>query len=278
MTSYQPGTQIRVPATANLMIDSTDATRGLPDDFVIQKKNSILNGFFTRIAATELVVDWGLPNISQTLENVTFSVSITGGSEVYVVTVPSGNYTVKTVLDTLVFLLNAAQGLTIFSVNANLGKVYLTAGVAYIINPTKLATQLGLSLALSKDHLITNPDLRPYTYLDFVSDSLTYNQALKDATTTSADKNVLVRFYFALDNSFGTTQLDGYGFPILLGYTTFVLRRPYNYPKQISWNREQPLGQLSFQVYGSDDRLISATYGAETSLLEWLCTLQVSEN
>jgi len=278
MTSYQPGTQIRVPATANLMIDSTDATRGLPDDFVIQKKNSILNGFFTRIAATELVVDWGLPNISPILENVNFSVSITGGTAPYVVPVPGGNYTVKAVLDTLVALLNAAQSLTVFSVTANPGQVYLTATVSYVINPTKLATQLGIGLALANSHYLLNPDLRPYTYLDFVSDSLTYNQALKDATTTSADKNVLVRFYFALDNSFGTTQLDGYGFPILLGYTTFVLRRPYNYPKQISWNREQPLGQLSFQVYGSDDRLISATYGIQTSLLEWLMTLQISEN
>jgi hypothetical protein len=71
------GVPIRPPSVANLQVDSTDrrgfSTLGAPYnagfstfslpvntqspfDFVIARPNSILNGFFTRVANTELVL------------------------------------------------------------------------------------------------------------------------------------------------------------------------------------------------------------------------------
>jgi len=67
MSSYGPekAVTIRYPATANLMIDSSDRnTTRNPSawDFQITKNQSIQNGFFTRVGTTEVVLEWCEPN------------------------------------------------------------------------------------------------------------------------------------------------------------------------------------------------------------------------
>jgi hypothetical protein len=74
----------------------------------------------------------------------------------------------------------------------------------------------------------------------------------------------------------GTTTVDAYAFPILMGYEPFVLRRLFNPPKQIKWDPLQPMGNLTFQVFGSDgDEVVDDTADRITN---WLMTLQLSEN
>lgn len=284
MERSHAGVQIRVPATANLMLDSTDRTAGATaDNFIISKKNSILNGFFHRLAATEVVLDWGIPNISAALGNNTFTVASSVPSEV-TVTVIDGFYTVEAILNALVVALNATTfGVTFVVVNNDTG-VYLSGGVnPYTVVPSKLATQLNLRPVVSPEpalgYRVVNPDLRPFTYLDFVSSQLSYNQELKDATTAPSDKNVLLRWYFSY-SEVGSLAADGLGFPVLMGYNQFVILRTFPVPKQIRWNASQPVGQLGFEVYGSDDRLVSASVPLTLTgnQFDWLMTLQVSEN
>ena len=281
MERAHPGVQIRVPATANLMLDSTDRTAGASaDNFIISKNNSILNGFFNRIAATEVVLDWGIPNISAALGNNIFTVAITGLVDPVTVTLIDGFYTVQSALDRIVVLLNDAQSTAVFSIQYDNPAVYLTADTVFAVVNDKLAQQLNLvTSTVPPGYRIVNPDLRPFTYLDFVSSQLTYNQELKDATTAPSDKNVLLRWYFAFDDV-GWVNPDNYGFPVLQGYNQFVNRRVFNYPKQIRWNPSQPLGQLAFEVYGSDDRLVSSSIPLSVTgnQFDWLMTLQVSEN
>jgi hypothetical protein len=69
-------------------------------------------------------------------------------------------------------------------------------------------------------------------------------------------------------------QYDAYGFPILMGYKKFVVRRLFNPPKQIRWTNNQPLGNIAFQVYDDTGSLLTAS--AEEN--NWLMTLQFSEN
>lgn len=281
MERARQGVQTRVPATANLMLDSTDRTAGASaDNFIISKNNSILNGFFHRIAPTEVVLDWGVPNISSALGNNTFTVTV--ATIPYTVTLVNGFYTIAQALDALEAALNAVVPGTPFIINnINPAAVYLTSSVPFTADlTTRLAQQLNLVLsAVPAGYRVLNPDLRVFTYLDFVSSQLTYNQELKDTTTASSDKNVLLRWYFAFDDV-GAVAFDQYGFPILQGYKQFVNRRVFDYPKQIRWNSAQPLGQLSFEVYGSDDRLVSASVplSATGNQFDWLMTLQVSEN
>ncbi len=276
------GVQIRVPAVANLMIDSADRVGGLtttPWDFLISKNQSLFNGFFTRIGATEVVLEWNNPNIISGENNtIQFTVS---GSTVVNITIPEQFATVEQLLDLFCTKCNAVTTANRFVV-ANSNGLYGmsdTLGSPITIGTVPggsdaLETQLGLQGSGTSFIYPEDADLRSYRYLDFVSSQLTYNQNLKDSTSSLVDQNVLVRWYMAYDTP---TPTDAYGFPILMGYEPFVLRRLYNPPKQIAWENNMPIGQLSFQVIGTGlaGGQIIPTF---SPLSNWLMTLQISEN
>lgn len=277
MTDFIPsesGTPIRQPSTANLMISSSDRNTALnlsPWDFQITKKQSILNGFFTRVGTTEVVLNWVEPNIT-TGENDTFTVVKTAGAVSYTVTVAEGTYTVAQILDRLVVLLNAAGTGITWSITGVAGNCALNGTAAFTIPATTLSDQLNITAAASGTSapIFPSPDLRPTPFIDFVSSQLTYNQAVKDSATSTGEPQVLCRWYFAWDEQ---PLLDAYGFPILMGYTSFCARRTFNPPKQIRWSPNQPIGNLAFQVLSETGR-IYPNEGIESS---WQMTLQVSE-
>jgi hypothetical protein len=270
---------IRQSSTANLMIDSyNQQIFGNPDfnpwDFQIRKNAALLNGFFTRIATTEVVLTWEQPNIEEDV-NDEFTVTVTSTGISYTVTLPYGFYTVAQALDAIVDELNdAGTGLTwqIFGTGATTA---LDASAAFTVpNIGLLATQLRLVEPTSTTtvYVASAPDLRPYRYIDFVSADLTYNQDVKDASTSDTQPQVLCRWYFAWDEQ---PLIDTYGFPILMGYTPFCARRIFNPPKQIKWRPNQSIGNLSFRVLGTSGEVI--IYDDKT-FSNWQMTLQVSEN
>ena len=278
---------IRYPSTANLMIDSADRTTNLSAwDFQIAKRQSILNGFFTRIATTEVVLEWCEENVKSTdLSNNTITFDISGISPnthagSHTISLISGFYTAAEAYDSIVASLNDISGTTgcVFTVAATpFGHALECTGGFFEVNNSRLATQLDLDNAVSilvgagvTGVPLNCPDLRPYRYIDFVAPQLTYAQGLKDATTNTTDRDVLCRWYFSYDEQ---NILDKYGFPILMGYTRFCLRRLFNPPKQIKYDSNLPLGNLSFQVFDEEGNLLPAS-SAKTN---WLMTLQVSE-
>jgi len=276
MNTSQEGTQIRYPSVANLMIDSVDRKDAYPSpwDFVITKNQSLFNGFFTRIGATEVVLEWQNPNIVEGVNNV-LAFTIEGGT-IITLTLSTGFITVGNVLDAAVSRLNSSTTADRFEVVQVGGQwgIQDTAGGGgndIIVAPGLLTTQMGFTASSGTPFLTpSDPDLRPYRYLDFVSNQLTYNQSLKDATSNLRDQSVLLRWYFVYDNP---TPVDQYDFPVLMGYEPFFLRRLYNPPKQIAWESNMPIGQVGFQVFGNDGNLVSNTANSE-----WLMTLQISEN
>lgn len=290
MTEYiaiDKATPIRQPAVSNLMIDSVDATYGIGAfDFLINRPNSILNGYFTRIGATEVVLDWNEPNVI-TGVNDTVVIDISGGTQNITTTLPQGAYTVAGVLDALVSLLGASlPGGAVIQIGSN---VYISSSSYWRLDTTTMGNQLFLGAGpiplttYSLNHQVRfNADLRTVRYLDFVSSQLTNNQNLKDASTSADDRNVLCRWYMEWDNP---PTLDEYGFPILMGYTAFGCRRLFSPAKQIRWEPNQPIGQLAFQVYPNDgyftggqpysSPVVNITGGLVTT--KWLMTLQVSE-
>lgn len=270
----------RQPATANLMIDSRDRVEAQylrPWNFQITKKQSIQNGFFTRIGTTEVVLEWIEPNISSDLSNNFLSVDVSGATGVlndHIVSLPSGFYTVKQVLDSLVIELNDLSGTTgsTFSVVAS-GTTYgiqINTGV-WTVNDTVLNNFLTLLSNVSTSlNVPLSPNLQSVRYLDFVSSQLTYNQNLKDNSTNSNNRDVLCRWYFADDVP---EAVDAYGFPIYMGYRPFMRRRLFNPPKQINWSSQQPIGNIAFEVYADNGVLVQTYNGSD-----WLMTLQLSEN
>lgn len=272
-SDVRSGTTIRNPSTANLLIDSIDRSSGTSANFIINKKYSIMNGFFSRIAVSEVVVDWCIDNVSDITDNNIFSVTTPAGT--FTVTLADGSYTVASLLDTLVTSLNAAGGIGVtFSLTDGPGFKILHGTVAFTVNETNLSIQLNIITGVnSVDHPVTCPVLLPYTYIDFVSTDLTNNQALKDTTTNFVEQNVLYRWYFAWD---GPAPVDAYGYPIYQGYQRFIARRALPFPKQIRWENNVPIGQISFQVYSSQGTVLLPSQVQDE--FEWKMTLLVSED
>jgi hypothetical protein len=304
MVSYIPtekGQTIREPSVANLLIDSADRTpSGLgAGSFTIQKQQALQNGFFTRIGVTEVVLEWGIPNIAEEFGNRTFEVDVSGTTITR--TLSTGFYNVSQVLNRIVTLLNT-NGTYTFAIVSNNGQVSInctvTAGGAqqnYDITLSNLSVNLGLNAGVIGNNFVVGGeapvDLRYFRYLDFVSDSLTYLQDVKDGTTNQFEKNVLCRFYLSYDNP---CQNDALGFPILFGYQATTLRRIFNPAKQIKWEPNLPIGNLKFEVFGWGGggapiqaainaagqlfyQLMVAPFLPTPPLFNWLMTLQISE-
>ena len=280
--STRESVTVRNPATANLMIDSNDRDETIfptPWDFQITKRQSIMNGYFTRIGTSEVVLEWFESNIGAGNNTIVFDISGTGANPYNssdTIVLNEDNYTVARALDAIVQQLNDLSGTTgcVFSINNNLIPPRIEcAGGVFVIQDGVLQGQLDIISGPSKaiDAGILNPDLRPYRYIDFVSEDLTYNQNLKDNSTAIHERNVLCRWYFSNDEQ---PVLDKYGFTILMGYTQFCFRRLYNPPKQIRWSADQPIGNLRFSVYDDLGELITEFTGTSN----WLMTLQLSEN
>ena len=289
---------VRFPSTSAFMIDSVNredvSLTASSGDFSIVKPMSLNNGFFTRMALQEIVLDFGIPNISSVHGNDTFylTYNIGAGNLNTSVVLPPGWYTVKEALDTLVTQLNASIGVGIFQIVSGQGQTSLDmVNPAHTfsipsVGPGPVPNDLGAEL-FAENQLDTTPRnffyliaprLLPFRYLDFVCNQLTYNQKLKDNDTSLQSRDVLYRWYFAWDD---VTTYDAYDFPILQGYRPFTQRRLISFPKQIQWTPNMPVGNLNFQVYNDTDEIVDATQYPSTeggAEMEFQMTLLLSED
>jgi len=296
MDNIRSGTTIRQPSTANLNISSFDRKQGSASDFTISPPQNILSGFFTRFGVVEIVLDWYVPNISSLNLNNTFTVII--ASVPFTITIPDGFYNISTLLATMIPLLNTATS-QVFTLTGPLGARLLTCGVVYSVALTSLAYELGIFSSAPPGSPgpppITPPPTTPALtqvifipyiigknrYLDFVCDTLTYQQGLKDATTSTSSRDVLYRWNLSWDDY---VEKDADGYQIYQGYEPFKSRRYLSYPKQIRWDSQQPIGQLKFEVYNAGLYLLATNSTISPTIveagiggLEFNMTLLVSE-
>lgn len=278
----EKGVLIKIPATANLMVDSADrdANRN-PScwNFQITRQQPLISGYFSRCGTTEVVLEWCEDNINATLGNTVGLRNLAG--VITTVTIPPGKYTVAQALDAIVeqFNLSDLSGGRTFSVSTTKvpGQVVIDiSGLAVGTNgltplfPLWSRLDVGTVSSPTNTIFIICPDLRPYRYIDIVCDKLTQVQDVQDASTQLSDRNVLVRWYMDDDTP---EQLDAYGFPVLMGYTRFCRRRIYNPPKQIKWEQNLQVGNLEFTVFDESGNLLPPS-DAKTN---FLMTLQLSE-
>jgi hypothetical protein len=276
------------------VLDSSGVDLVLPWNFSINKPQQLINGFFSRIGVTEVVLEWCIPNVSESLNTKEFAI-YDSSNNLIIAELLEGSYTVKDALDAIVDLLTALAlpGYT-WSITQDAGQVFLDGGgtrtfrvvageLAFKVglNPIMLDDTLPLTVQATPpalERIVQCPDMRPYRYIDFVCSQLTAVQDVKDATTDIVDRDVLCRWYFAWDEA---PPLDGYGFPILMGYQKFVTRRLYNPPKQIKWEQNTPVGgYLQFQVFSDLGNLVEYKSDAFLNTPDhsnWAMTLQLSE-
>lgn len=265
---------IRQPSTANLMIDSDDRNQTINPswaDFQISRTNSIANGFFTRIGATEVVLEWCEANIPTGA--ITLDISGATVRSQQTLTILNSFMTVAQLLNEIAFNFNGTNGVS-FSVSvqgANAGIDASGGKFRVISTPLALKLEIDVGVSLQSRKAIGQcPDLRQYRYLDFISPQITYAQDLKDTSTQLINRDVLCRWYMAEDSQ---ESYDQYGYPILMGYEAFVRRRLFNPPKQIKWDNTLPLGNIQFQVYDDNGDLMPVSSDSN-----FLMTLQLSEN
>jgi hypothetical protein len=313
----------RPSSSANFYVNSLDKVRGQSSgDFLINKNQSLFNGFFKRIASAEVVMDWGLPNVAEWWGNNQITVVNNVTAAVITAIIPDGFYTAIQALQVAADALDAAAivagdplrlSVTYDGIDVRLVSDGVGADPFYIFwidgidPPYALARQLfttaqlaGASVA-NTSFVMASPRVLGTTYVDIVSPQLTYNQDLKDSTTSDVNnRDVLYRWYFANDNvpqylekfprtlaavppAPAVTVLQDTQIPIIQGYTSFVQRRALPYPKQILWNSEQPIGQVAFQVYDDRGRLINTanfpvTLGEGGANFQFQLSMLLSEN
>jgi hypothetical protein len=303
-TEEKKAVTVRPSSTANFLIDSVDRDDQYQSagNFQIVKKQSIFNGYFNRMSVQEIVLDWGIPNVSTQTGNSLFVISYDDNvnpAVEHVIYIPDGFYTAEEALDTIVSQLNVSVGTPgAFVITSGIGVTgraemdidqavvpggtfeilaFTSAGLPNLLGAQIFAEgQIGNGFAQS--YPIMSPLIQPNRYLDFVCNQLTYNQELKDADTSEKSRDVLYRWYFGWDNE---TSYDGYGFPILQGYRQFVQRRLISYPKQIRWSSAQPVGNLTFQVYNDVDEIVDAESYLDQdggASMEFQMTLLLSED
>lgn len=269
---------IRSPSTANLLIDSLDRNdvfNTQSTDFTITKQSNILAGYFTRLGVVEIVLNYSIPNISSQYNSNTLSITI--GATTQTITLPDGNYTVESLFDEILSLLNVGTNESPTNPANNVfpdidfsfagsggrlvfGAIDVNTGLPenFQINDTILSRMLGVQIGINTTPLydIDRPFLIPpqLRYLDFVCSQITYQQGLKDASTSNTTRDILYRFNLGYDTP---AILDGDGYAINQGYMPFVQRRYLNFPKMVKWDTQQPIGQLSLQVFDANGKIIN---------------------
>ena len=299
-------TTVRPSSTSLLCVDSEDRYNDYvtpisaptsPYDFKINKNNTLMNGFFTRIGVSEVVFPWTIPNINVKTQTINFSYTIGAGARVFSgFSLTPGFYTpaqLATAITAYFTTTLNALGFTMiygtptheprFSYTVDVGNTVsfnplLPAQFPYPPQSKQLFNLLGFNQTNE------NPDvagISDYTlcqairYVDIVSPQITYNQPLKDTMTQITARDSLCRIY--LNSAPGVTSTvpaDNAAF-CPPGCAPTVIYRDYSNPKQIAWMPNQGVpGYLTFQVY--DDAGDQLGWDENYSS-DWSMTMLVSE-
>lgn len=306
---------VRPSATASFVIDSKDryktyterlTTPTSPYNFNITKNQALLNGFFHRIALTEVVLPWYIPNITDEVVDLnvvtgagTFPIQIAGAGAFLSPSEIAAN------LETEIQAIAGLGNVTVAYVDGAFAFVDAVSPVPPQFAFARVAPvekyQLFDFLNLGVDNTVlrageqySGPTRCRWTeYVDVVCSQLTYNQNLKDGTSSRIERDVLARIYIEFEDDKTQPVWDSANNEILItdedipGTSPFTIYRKFPMPKQILWNEAQPLGNLTFQLYDDKGRILSYNetdpnaspfLQFDYKLPDWRFTLLVSEN
>jgi len=220
---------IRPSATALFGIDSDDrygdylqrrANPTYPFRFNIQKNESLLNGFFKRLALTEFRLNWTLPNLSSAWGNNVMTLWYSNNPGVSststTIIIPDGFYDINDLSLELQNQIRSQTGLT-FVVTTNSTNDYSITfkpptgysiffqnqgtaerelvdmlNVPSVTSFTGVQPPAGLYSTIIQSGV---PNVRATDYMDIVCSQLSYNQNLKDSTSAKITRDMVARIY-----------------------------------------------------------------------------------
>lgn len=301
---------------ASRLISATDN----PYDFLITKNENLLSGFFTRLGVTEVVFPWTVPNINRKSNIILVYWDDGVSTFSSWIQMPIGFYKPSQIASELQTIIRALDGPNLGAFTMTYGDnnenhfVYNTnnVNVSIAFNPITTANITTLPSALLKSFWgsidlrsthqlfdilgLNDPDNTgfsgpgPHTggytlcqstrYIDIVSTQLTYNQALKDSSTSIISRDVLCRVYLA-DGSAASDVAPSSPDFCPYGCAPFTVYRDFSSPKFINWTPNQNVpGSVRFTVYGDDGGVLDRDPANDiyNPRVYWSLTLQVSEN
>jgi len=307
----------RTEATQLLVLDSKNrSVSGQPggppisqpwNTFRLQRPQSLMQTYATRIAVTEIRFPWYIPNIT-TNNNKLYISNGFGAGEFITITLPPSFYTPAQIVTEVNQQIQASTlaGITELSYNDSLQTYTFTQGGAdpwglFFIDPTldnqisqanyessaNLCKTLGFTFYQSNGSNIGeggyfsftgNPTESLYTeYIDIVSEKLNYYSDQKDGSSDPLTSQALVcRLYLADEVSLG--QNEGSFFQ------PFLIHRQFKTSKTLMWNKDAVVDWLDISVYDAWGQLVplpTINYGSTTtqgSYPNFQLTLLATEN
>lgn len=303
---------VRPSSTALFCIDSSDRYATIQDDaagtqtpysFNIVKNQALLNGFFKRIALTEIVFPYYIPNINERTSMIQIS---DDGAALQTVTIPATGFyspvALAAILQTQLRTATSNALLTVnytaegkFSINTNDATTISFAranygGLGARINQFQLFDLLNMGPinTIASTTQLTGVTRCRYTeYIDIVCSQLTYNQKLKDASSDRIVRDILARVYVETEDNLiqpyfnSATATEVISRNDIPGTYAFTINRKFPMPKQIRWDDTQPLGNVVFEVYDDKGELLSPHLAAQFpdyTMPDWRFSLLISEN
>lgn len=298
---------VRPSSTALFGVDSSDRYKTVilqqfgttsAYNFNIQKNESLLNGFFTRIGLTEVVFPYYIPNVNSNTNKIYMIYN--GGAEVLVtLTVGFYNpYALATELQAKLILAGAGAGTTVtytdfgnFEIDVGAGNDIILFSSSTGPNDWSLFDLLGGTsdwINPGGQVLTGNITRCRYTeYIDIVCSQLTYNQDLKDASSDPVVRDMLARVYIENENTqmipVWNTTTNAISTPwnyMIPGNYPFTIYRQFKTPKMIKWDKTQPIGNLKIELYDSRGNLLTMANPdiPDSGAPDWRMTLLISEN
>ena len=287
------GTPIRFPASAFLLIDSADRIQdadrvkaiaeplvALPDfsqpfnNFVIQKRQPFVAGFFTRLAVTELRFEYNIPNVNA--RNSKMRILIDDGNidpntwDEYTLSIPENFYTPDELAQAVEAELNSvipAKTWTceyLFQISAfritqdDPDYRFVIAPFLYPnFNQRVRSLPYLMGFTAQNGYLFSSdvqygtpfPPMVYTRYIDICSRQLTQYQKAKDNSTRDNQvPGVLLRLYLtgpALNVGVGDTTAE----QIWVGCRPCIFHRLFPNPKYSYWSPDAFVDQIDIQLY-----------------------------
>jgi len=310
----------RPPSTALLGVDSTNRFKTLaqrsitetgdvnasPYNFNLYAPTNFVQGFFTRIAVSEINFPYALPPINFFTNRIYLNYSSSGAAPVskVLLTLNVGWYDFAQLATELARVMNAAIPGALFTVTYNVLNDFAYLASTGTLNAVlwfspyyvpgyenqkglyemmnwNCAIQINGGVVEANGEVYGGPPTLLYTnYVDIVCENLTAVQDVKDGSTSNRPRDAICRLYLT----------DGLQSNAELGSTPFNVLRQYTNPKFIKWENNIPVASLGFRVYndcgyilnGIDPSLLRQEIGAfsvplPTELPDWQLTLLLSE-
>lgn len=273
-----PGMPIRQPATAILTIDTADSdiydasgyiiNAANPNQVYINKQQTLVNGYFTRLALTEIKYDWNIPNVIDALPwrnnrlTLEFGVAGTSGNpaaEVSII-VPENFYTpvelAAVVQQRLLALTGVFQSTGWICGWTERFNTFLIADTTQTVpfrivpknkdNQDDLCNLMGFSVPGKMFSYAVQGSFAPMTYtpyFDITSAQLTKKQNVRDNSTSfQTGTNLLARIYLAnpnFNNMRDRTTITGTSECNIVGTRPCTFYKEFQNPKQIYWDTKE---------------------------------------